>query len=490
MKPTIYLSLFLLLLGLISCQGEDDPDTPDTGSEIELGVSTQAIQFDAEGGSETISITSNTVWSISSSASWCTTSVESSRANASVTINANANWTESEKTATLILSASGVDNISISVSQAAYVPGPSEVSSIDPDNTGMSSNAVELASNMRVGWNLMNTMEAIGGETNWGNPKTTNAMIAAVKDAGFNAVRIPCSWDQYIDDEETYHIKTSWMNRVQEVVDYCIDNDLYVILNIHWDGGWMEENCTEDQQEEVTNKLELIWKQIAIRFRNYDEQLLFAGANEPNADDQTEADVLNAYMQTFVDVVRATGGRNAYRNLIIQSPYTDIDKAETYTTLPVDEVENRLFAEVHYYAPYQFCLMEEDADWGNIYYFWGAPYHLEDAAGRYPDWDCEEDYLTNQFGKMKTKFVDQGVPVILGEFGAIHCDLGSNTEWQQKHDESRAYFYETVAREAKNNGLVPFCWDNEIIDRSGNTVGDSLTYQGLIKGADEGVYPF
>jgi len=91
---------------------------------------------------------------------------------------------------------------------------------------------------------------------------------------------------------------------------------------------------------------------------------------------------------------------------------------------------------------------------------------------------------------MKTKFVDQGVPVILGEFGVNHRDLGSNSEWQQKHDESRVYFYETVAREAKNNGMVPFCWDNEIIDRSANTVGDSLTYNGLIKGADEGVYPF
>jgi len=356
----------------------------------------------------------------------------------------------------------------------------------------MSNDAVMLASKIFMGWNLGNTMEAVGGETAWGNPKTSNDLIVAVKEAGFSAVRIPCAWDQYLEDQTTYKIKESWLNRVKEVVDYCVDNDLYVILNIHWDGGWLENNCTPDRQDEVNKKQAAIWKQIAKHFRDYDEHLLFAGANEPNADNREQADVLQVYMQTFVDVVRATGGRNSYRTLVIPGPYTDIDKTDDLLELPNDPTENRIMAEVHYYSPWQFCGLEEDASWGKAYYFWGEDYHIDGAEGRYPDWDCEEDYVAEQFQKMKTKFTDQGIPVILGEFAAQRRDLSGNAEWQETHDESRAYFYETVTREAKTNGLVPFFWDTGqgVIDRDSFEIYDRQDYDGLMKGAREGVYPF
>lgn len=490
MKLLVYIFSVFLVFSFLACNSSGDPNDPETEFTPELSASVQNLNFEAGGGSETINITSNTIWSINSSASWCSSSVQSSKANASITITAKPSYVENERTATLTISAANVNDVQIQVTQKAYVPDSSEMSYIDPDNTGMSSDALTLASKITVGWNLVNTMEAIGGETAWGNPKATNELIAAVKEAGFNAVRIPCSWDQYLEDQTDYRIKKSWLERVKQVVDYCVDNDMYAILNIHWDGGWMETNCTPDKQTEVDKKLEVIWKQIAIYFRDYDEHLLFAGANEPNVDDQQQANVLKVYMQTFVDVVRATGGRNAYRNLIIQAPSTDIDKANTYMTMPADQVQNRLFAEVHYYTPYQFCLMEEDADWGKMFYFWGSPFHFGGAEERYPNYDCEENFVKNQFLKMKTKLVNVGVPVILGEFGVIHRNLLPNKEWQQKHDESRAYFFETITREAKNKGLVPFCWDNGIFNRSNNTVSDTLSFNGLIKGAADGVYPF
>ncbi|WP_167615170.1 cellulase family glycosylhydrolase [Maribellus sediminis] len=487
MKSATYVLLFFVLaaLGLACSKSENPEDKPLIPNE--LSATPVSLSFTADGGTQNISITSNTAWTITSSEPWCTASRQSSHSNSTITISAKASYKESERSATITISGLDVDPVSISVSQDAFQPAIA--SYIEPDASGMESDAKTLAAKIHLGWNLVNTLEAIGGETAWGNPKTTNDLIAAVKASGFNAVRIPCSWDQYLIDQEDYRIKESWLQRVKEVVDYCVNNEMYAILNIHWDGGWLENNCTPAKQEELAAKQAIIWKQIAVYFRDYDEHLLFAGANEPNAEDQQQANVLKVYLQTFIDVVRGTGGRNAYRNLIVQAPYTNIDKSVSLQFMPTDQITNRLFAEVHYYSPYQFCLMDEDADWGKMFYFWGAPYHVADAPDRYPNWDCEENYLAAQFLKAKTKFVNVGIPVILGEFGAMQRHLG-NQEWQQKHDESRAYFYETIARESKNKGIIPFCWDNSIFDRTNNMVRDSLSYKGLLKGAEEGNYPF
>jgi len=493
MRISFSLFIFALAIFFLACGDENSPVDPPVEFVPELSATPLSLSFGQDGGTESISITSNTTWNVSSNVSWCTSAVQTSKGDASININAVANDVEEERSATITIRATDVDDIIVSVIQEAKETEPVDTSMqdyIEPDITGMSSDALVLAAKINVGWNLVNTLEAIGGETAWGNPKATNDLILAVKNAGFNAVRIPCSWNQYLEDQETYKIKDSWMERVQEVVDYCINNDMYAILNIHWDGGWMENNVTPDKQEEVNNKLAIIWKQIAIHFRDYDEHLVFAGANEPNADNQEKVDVLNVYMQTFVDVVRATGGRNSYRNLIIQGPNTDIDLADTYMTLPEDETENRLFAEIHYYSPWNFCGLNEDASWGKMFYFWGEPNHVEGAGDRNASWG-EEDFVLTQMAKMKRKFVDQGIPVILGEYGVITRDLSKYEEsWQQKHDESRAYFYKTVTREAKNNGLIPFCWDNSIFNRNSNTIRDTLSYQGLINGSEEGLYPF
>lgn len=388
------------------------------------------------------------------------------------------NATGEIRTATIVFT---LDNLTESVTvtqEALSVP--------EADKTGMEQDAPELMKNIKTGWNLGNSLEATGGETAWGNPATTLAMIDKIREMGFNAVRIPCAWDQYLSDETTYEIKSSWLSRVKEVVDYCMQNDLYAILNIHWDGGWLENDIPNGYSEEVNNKQKVLWTQIATYFRDYDEHLLFAGCNEPNVEDEDDMATLLKYEQTFVDAVRATGGKNVYRNLIVQGPSTDIDKTMQYmTSLPVDMTSDRLSVEVHYYSSWQFCGMENDESWGKAFYFWGEE-NKKYATGTYEGrWDniCGEDYIKSQFQKLKEKFTDQGVPVIIGEFAAVRRTL-SDQQAQEGHDLSRAAFDKCVVREANARGLVPFYWDrgDGVFDRKNLQVYDELEYNGLMEG--------
>lgn len=394
------------------------------------------------------------------------------------TFAADVNATGDVRTATIVFT---LDDLTESVTvtqQALSVP--------EPDKTGMELDAADLMKNIKIGWNLGNSLEAAGGETAWNNPATTLAMITKIREMGFNAVRIPCSWDQYLNDETTYEIKATWLARVKEVVDYCIQNDLYAILNIHWDGGWLENDIPNGFNEEVNNKQRVLWTQIATYFRDYDEHLLFAGCNEPNVEDEDDMATLLKYEQTFVDAVRSTGGKNVYRNLIVQGPSTDIDKTMQYmTALPVDETPNRLSVEVHYYSSWQFCGMENDESWGKAFYFWGEE-NKKYATGVYEGrWDnvCGESYVQSQFQKLKERFTDQGIPVIIGEFAAIRRTL-SDEQAQEGHDLSRAAFDECVVREANARGLVPFYWDrgDGVLDRKNLQVYDELEYNGLMNG--------
>ena len=310
-----------------------------------------------------------------------------------------------------------------------------------------------------------------------------------VKANGFNAIRIPCSWNQYLENSANAQIKTEWLNRVKEVVKYCVDNDMYVILNIHWDGGWLENNCTEAKKVENNAKQKAFWEQIATNLRDFDEHLLFASANEPNVDDATQMAVLNSYHQTFIDAVRSTGGKNAYRNLIIQGPTTDIEKTnKLMTTLPTDKLANRLMVEVHYYTPYQFCLMEKDADWGKMFYYWGAGFHSTTDTAHNATWGEEAD-LDKFFKSMKTQFVDKGIPVVLGEFGAIRRTSLTGDDLTL-HLNSRAHYLNYVVKQAKANGMLPFYWDaggmgdkgSALFNRNNNTVFDSQALTALVNG--------
>jgi aryl-phospho-beta-D-glucosidase BglC (GH1 family) len=366
----------------------------------------------------------------------------------------------------------------------------------------MTSSATTLASQMKAGFNIGNTMEATGGsayvwgstnfnDTLWGNPAITLQQIQAIKQAGFTTVRLPTSWDQYAN-QTTGQISPQWLAHVKQVVQWCVDNGLYVMVNIHWDGGWLENNVTTKAQASVNAKQKAYWEQIATTLRDFDEHLVFASANEPAVSDATGMSVLLSYHQTFINAVRSTGGRNAYRVLVVQGPSTDIDK--TYSlmnTMPTDTVPNKLMVEVHYYTPYQFALMTADATWGNQFYYWGAGYHSTDDTAHNATWGEEAD-LTAYFNKMKTKFVNNGIPVFIGEFGAIRRSGTLSGTDLQLHLDSRAYFHNYAAKQAVTNGMVPVYWDNGatgnngmgIFDRWANTVFDQQTLSALVRGGD------
>lgn len=362
-----------------------------------------------------------------------------------------------------------------------------------PD-VGMDSDARTLAARMYAGINIGNTMEVPGGETGWGNPKVTKTYIDGLKALGFNAVRIPCAWDSHIIDRTTNQIDPEWLDRVHEVVGYCVANDMYAIVNIHWDGGWLEENVHKPFDAEIDKKMHDYWTQIANRLNEYDEHLLFAGMNEPGQQNgvNNAVDNIIRYQQTFIDAVRATGGKNAVRVLVVQAPETNIDlsvNAGYRDHLPVDAVPDRLMAEVHFYDPSDFTIMEHDGDWyagSRVKWYWGAP-NLVEGSDRNATWG-DEAYVAAQFAKMKSAYADKGIPVILGEYATA---IRTNATDMDKHHASRAYWNEVVTREAKENGCVPFYWETGgDVNRNTGAAKEAYAIDGIMKGASEGAYPF
>ncbi len=370
------------------------------------------------------------------------------------------------------------------------------LSSIDTEATAMS-----LAARMYPGWNLGNTLEGtsgsvgLGDETGWQSTVTSQAVIDFVKAQGFRSVRIPCSWHRHSDADG--QIDAAWLNRVKEVVDYCIKDELYVVLNDHYDEGWLETHM--DTYDATRSEiLKSMWTQVANAFADYDEHLLFAGLNEPNADSQAKTDNLVRYEQDFIDAVRATGGNNTWRTLVVQGPSTDIDNTSRfYTTLPTDPTADRMMVEVHYYSPWTFSGLEEDATWGKMAYFWGAANHVEGSDRNTPA-DYEEAYVGAQMQKLYTQFVTKGIPVLLGEYSCQWREIGDH---QAEHDASVKLFHQTVVREAISHGVVPVAWCTNycsrngtrgsmtIIDRATLSVWNTFAMEGITEGTAAARWP-
>ncbi len=336
-----------------------------------------------------------------------------------------------------------------------------QLDSIAPDHTGMRYlTSAELSKEMIPGWNVGNSLEAItpthlrGDETAWGNPKITQRLIDSIKAAGFNSIRIPVAWSDFTDTTN-YTIDTTWLNRVEEVVNYVLKDSLYAIINEHWDDGWIIP--TYAKQEYVNNRLAAMWKQIAVHFRDYNDHLLFAGTNEvmypgdygiPKKEYYT---VQNSYNQTFVNTVRSTGGRNYYRYLLVQGFNTNIDHTNNYFVMPADIEDKRLMVEVHYYDPWEFTIRGD-----NTITQWGKYVTDPKKTVSY----ANESYADGQFKKMKTKFVDKGYAVILGEYGAMaRINLGSIT-LNDEYARFRQYYTAYITGSIFKHGLIPFYWDN------------------------------
>lgn len=312
--------------------------------------------------------------------------------------------------------------------------------------------SLEFTSQIRVGWNLGNTLDATGGsgiysEKSWGNPETTEEMLLTVKEAGFNAVRIPTTWGNHMD--ENHIIDEEWLARVQEVVDYAYNNDLYVILNMHheeWNYPY------EDNKEAATEIMTSAWTQIAERFKGYDERLIFEGMNEPrwvgtdyewNGGNDEGRSMVNYLNQVFVDAVRATGGNNAQRFLMV-CPYAASSSREALEALVLpNDSADRLIVSVHAYIPYYFALQQN-----------GSSKWLVEREACTKDID-ELAELLNEL------FVSKGTAVIVGECGAMNKD---------NNEEYRAAWAEYYMAEFKQYGIPCFLWDNGAFS-SGETFG-------------------
>lgn len=317
----------------------------------------------------------------------------------------------------------------------------------------------DMVAEMGTGWNLGNTMDGHTGftpnETLWQNVETSQFLIDSVHDLGFNTVRIPVTWGTMIDDENGYAINDIWLSRVQDIVDYCISQDMYVIVNIHHDGaeqnGWLR--IGSEDFDSVKEKYAAVWTQIAERFKNYDEHLILESMNEVVGPDDSNAGILQDTQrimelnQIFVDTVRGTGSNNAVRWLSVPGRYTNIQNmtnAEVGFDIPTDTVENRIFAAVHYYD-WNFGMLENM----NI-----------------TEWDPSfNTKLQLDFVKLYERFTSQGIPVIMGEYGCIN----------KNNPEQRAYHVESVNRFCQMYGVVPVYWDQGWYDRSAAEADYSYT---------------
>lgn len=326
--------------------------------------------------------------------------------------------------------------------------------------------ADEIVSEMGNGWNLGNTMDGHTGftpsETLWQNVETTQGLMKELHDMGFNTVRVPVTWGTMIDDENGYAIDEAWISRVQDIVDYCVNINMYVIINVHHDGaeqtGWLR--IAAEDLDPVREKFEAVWRHIAERFKDYDEHVIFESMNEVTGDGTTvqyDTSVINELNQIFVDTVRSTGSNNAYRWLSVPGRYTNIvntTNPDNGFKLPEDTAENRLFVAVHYY------------DWN---------FGLLDTVQTTSFPEQKTALLIDEFANLRT-FTDQGIPVILGEYGAINKN--NTTE--------RAYHMEVVTRLCQQIGVVPCYWDQGWYDLS---MEPDFSFALVDRASYEKVYP-
>ena len=333
-----------------------------------------------------------------------------------------------------------------------------------PDNEAMA-----FLKELGVGWNLGNTFDSFvdgaswfrGSELDiesvWGNPKTSEALMMTLHEAGFSTVRVPVSWHEHVD--ENFTISEAWLGRVQEVVDYAINQGMHVILNTHHDVYPEYYYPSNEHYENAEKYISAIWTQLAERFQGYDDHLIFEAMNEPRLKDtsnewyynptsiecQESAECINRLNQVFVDTVRASGGNNADRYLMV--PGYDAAPENTVNgvfRLPEDTADNRIIVSAHAYTPYAFALQ----DGGDTTFAIGT---------------------NNQTGQINTfmtslynTYIAQGIPVVIGEFGAR--DKGGNLQERVNF----AAFYVTAAS-ARN--LPCLWWDNGAFSGNGELFG-------------------
>lgn len=313
----------------------------------------------------------------------------------------------------------------------------------------------EVVKDMGLGINLGNTFEATGGsgssvhafETMWGSPEVTQPLIQGYADAGFGVMRLPVAWSNLMGED--YTISPELLARVDEVTGWAVDSGMYVIMNIHWDGGWWEKFPTE--KEECMKKYTRIWEQITEYYNKYGDKLMFESLNEEGcwdsvwnrysgSDGPEKAEaygLLNEINQKFVDIVRASGGNNEGRHLLIAGYGTDVDLTCDDAFVMPNDPAGRCAVSVHYYTPSTLCILDKDASWGKERKKWG---HEKDVK-----------QMTDYMDKLKEHFVDKGVPVIVGEYGCVAV--------KHKSPQTIRKFNVCAAQLMYDRGICPVLWD-------------------------------
>ena len=327
------------------------------------------------------------------------------------------------------------------------------------------SEGLTFVKDMKLGWNLGNTFDAsdanvsaeneLNYEKAWFGTITTIENIAAIKAAGFNTIRIPVSWHNHVD--ENNHISEKWMARVKEVVDWCRACDLYVIVNTHHDVS--EKYYYPDSAHLETSKtyLTAVWTQIAETFKDYDDHLILESLNEPrlvgtsvewwidrnNAQCKDSIACINTLNQLFVDTVRASGGNNAARWLLIPGYAASADGAVNEDHKIPEDPAKHIIVSVHAYTPYNFALNMKGT----------AEFSASDAGST--------GEINNFLDELCSKYIMEGIPVLIGEFGALNKD---NLEARVQY----AAYYIAAAR---GRGITCCWWDNHAFTGSGERFG-------------------
>ena len=346
---------------------------------------------------------------------------------------------------------------------------------------------MELVRDMGIGINLGNTMESCGDwiaqwgdgsvasyETAWGSPEVTEGMIKGYAEAGFGVLRIPVAWSNLMGD--SYTISPDYMARVQQIVDWTLDANMYAIINIHYDNGWV--NKFPDNKDENMKRYTTMWSQICQGFKDYGDHLMFESQNEElgwdtlwnrwgGTNGKAESyGLVNEVNQKFVDTVRASGGNNSQRHLLISGYNTDVTlTCDSMFKMPNDPA-GRMAVSVHYYTPAGFAILEEDADWGKASSTWGSQSEVQE--------------LQRNMDLLKSTFIDKGVPVIIGEYG---CPV------KNKELDSIRKFLTSVCKEAYSRQLCPVMWDTTggQYDRKSYKMSDAVLQQALLEIAGDNI---
>lgn len=402
-----------------------------------------SLSFAAEGGEQTLTVTASEKVFAVPGENWFSASTASGGTGKTVvTVKASANDSASGRTSRLAIVA-GDEQKYVDIIQAA----PS-------DNA-----AWAAARRLGAGWNLGNQMDAFANEksdeTCWGNPRTDQPLFDALKKAGFASVRIPVTWMGHIDDSDGYKIEEAWLDRVAEIVGYAEKAGLNAIVNIHHDGAdsehWLDiKSAAADDSvnSAIIEKLTAVWKQIAERFADKGDFLIFESLNEIHdggwgwganlTDGGRQYACLNEWNQAFVDAVRSAGGNNASRYLGVPGYSANPGYTMDYLKLPKDTVADRLMVAVHCYDPYDYTLDAKYGEWG----------HTAKAASI-----GSEKEIEDLFKKLFNKYVAAGIPVYLGETGCVNRATEREQAFQR-------YYLEYVCKAARTYGMAPFIWDN------------------------------